>query len=93
MARNNGFGLATAVPQAAGWIAVGSHGFIQKSRIVGVSLVESAPIRRLIQATPPASIVVLTGGKRRQTAVLLDSGHVIITALSLTEWQALLQED
>lgn len=93
MTQNNGFGLATAVPQMSEWVAVGVNGFIQKSRIVGVSRVQSAPIRRLIQATPPASIVVLTGGERRQTAVLLDSGHVIITALSLSEWQALLQED
>lgn len=93
MMQNNGKGLAMVVPQAAEWIAVGTHGFIQKSRIVGVSRVKSAPIRRLIQATPPASIIVLTGGERRQTAVLLDSGHVIITAISLSEWQELLQAD
>lgn len=93
MRQNNGIRLATTVPQTNDWVAVGTIGFIQKSRIVGVSRVKSAPIRRLIQATPTASIVVLTGGERRQTAVLLDSGHVIITALSLSEWQALLKAD
>ena len=73
-----------------GWIAVGVAGYIQQSRIVGVSSVNTAPMRRLLQATPAASIIVLTGGQRRQTVALLDSGHIVITAMKLADWHAAL---
>ena len=76
-----------------GWIAVGVSGYIQQRRIVGVSGVNTAPMRRLLQATPAASIIVLTGGNRRQTVALLDSGHVVITALTLADWHAALMPE
>ncbi|MCP4417891.1 MAG: DUF370 domain-containing protein [Chloroflexi bacterium] len=73
------------------WLKILNEGVITTSRVVAVGLVEAAPIRRLIQATPPSHVVVLTGGHKRQTAVVLDSGHVAITALSLSELTALLE--
>jgi regulator of extracellular matrix RemA (YlzA/DUF370 family) len=86
----NGTKKAAVAHQAIGWIAIGMAGFIQQSRIIGVSSVKTAPMRRLLQATPPAFIVVLTGGQRRQTIAVLDSGHVVITALTLADWQRIL---
>ncbi len=73
------------------WLKILNEGVIATSRVVAVGLVEAAPIRRLIQATPPSHVVVLTGGHKRQTAVVLNSGHVAITALSLSELTALLE--
>ncbi|MCA9941932.1 MAG: DUF370 domain-containing protein [Ardenticatenaceae bacterium] len=90
MKQNNGFLEQTAVPTAPGWLAIGEAGFLQQSRIVSVAPANTAPLRRLLKATPPELVVVLTGGQRRKTAVFLDSGHLILTALSLAEWQALL---
>lgn len=76
-----------------GWITVGVSGYIQQSRVVGVSSVNTAPIRRLLQATPVASIIVLTGGQRRRTVAVLDSGHVVITAMTLADWHAALIQE
>jgi regulator of extracellular matrix RemA (YlzA/DUF370 family) len=74
------------------WLKILNEGVIATSRIVAIGLVEAAPIRRLIQATPPSHVVVLTGGHKRQTVLVLDSGHVAITALSLSELTALLNQ-
>lgn len=90
MKQNNGFLEQTAVLLPPGWLAIGEAGFIQKERIVSIAPANTAPLRRLLKATPPERIVILTSGQRRQTAVLLDSGHLILTALTLAEWQALL---
>lgn len=90
MKQNNGFLEQTAVAPPPGWLSIGEVGFIQQDRIVTVAPANTAPLRRLLKAMPPELIIVLTGGRRRQTAVLLDSGHLILTALSLTEWQVLL---
>jgi regulator of extracellular matrix RemA (YlzA/DUF370 family) len=46
---------------------------------------EAAPMRRLIQATQPSHVVVLTGGRKRQTVLVLDSGHLVISPLTVAE--------
>lgn len=74
------------------WIVVVGEGLIALERIVAVGRVEATPMRRLLRALPPARLVILTGGKKRETAVVLDSGHVVITAVPLAELrQRLLQ--
>lgn len=70
------------------FIKVEGSGLIAVEHIVAVGLVEAAPIKRLIRATEQT--LVLTGGKKRQTAVLLDSGQLIITALTLEQITELL---
>lgn len=65
------------------FIKVENNGLIAVEHIVAVGLVEAAPVKRLVGATEQT--LVLTGGKKRQTAVLLDSGQLVITALSLAE--------
>jgi regulator of extracellular matrix RemA (YlzA/DUF370 family) len=92
MKQKNGVILEKTVSPVNGWLAIGEAGFIQQERIVSIAPANSAPLRRLLKATSPAMVVVLTGGQRRQTAVLLDSGHLILTAISLAEWEALLQK-
>ncbi len=91
MKQTNGYVHELSELMDTGWLAVGEIGFIQQARIVSIAPANTAPLRRLLKATPPDRVVVLTGGQRRQTAVLLDSGHLILTALSLVEWQMLLQ--
>ncbi len=74
------------------WISIHHVGVVATDHIVAVGLVEAAPIRRMIQAIPPSYIMVLTGGRKRQTALVLDSGHVVITALSISALTTLLDE-
>lgn len=72
------------------WIHIEGESMINARRIVAVGPAASAPIRRLLQATPVSHVVVLTGGRKRQTALVLDSGHVVITSLTTAELAALL---
>ena len=71
------------------WIDVNGHGFVVRERVVAVGSAESAPLRRLIGATALTHIVDLTGGEKRRTVLMLDSGHVVLTAVSLREWMTL----
>ncbi len=74
-------------------LPIGKFGLIAIDRVVAVGWVKSAPMRRLIRATQPEWIVVLTGGQRRQTALVLDSGHVVITPMTIAELTCLLDMD
>ncbi len=62
------------------WLIIEDFGSVAVERIVSVAQVESAPIRRLLELIPPSQIIVLTGGRRRQSALILDSGHIVLTA-------------
>ena len=75
-----------------GWIQIGNVGMVLADRIVAVGPVESAPIKRLLAALPLDKIVVLTGGRRRQSVLVLDSGHVVVTALDVAEVEAALRD-
>ncbi len=75
-----------------GWIAIGNIGVVQIERVVAVAPVESAPMKRLLAALPLEKIVVLTGGRRRRSVLVLDSGHVVVTALSVAEVEAALRK-
>lgn len=67
------------------WVVVVGEGLIALDRIVAIGRVDAAPVKRLLRVVPAAQLVVLTGGKKRETAVILDSGHVVVTAMPLAE--------
>jgi regulator of extracellular matrix RemA (YlzA/DUF370 family) len=69
-------------------ISLDGYGFIQVERIVTVGRADAAPMRRLLAALPREKVVILTGGRRRRSVVLLDTGHAVITSLSVAELQA-----
>ena len=62
-----------------------ADGVVALDRVVAVGRVDSAPIKRLLTVVPQTRVVVLTGGRRKKTAVFLDSGHAVITAVPLQE--------
>jgi regulator of extracellular matrix RemA (YlzA/DUF370 family) len=72
------------------WLTLTDIGLIDGRRVVAVGLAESSPIKRLLTAVSEDRLIILTGGQRRQTIAILDSGHVIITAVSLDDWQRFL---
>jgi regulator of extracellular matrix RemA (YlzA/DUF370 family) len=73
------------------WLTLTDIGLIDGRRVVAVGLAESSPMKRLLTAVSEDRLIILTGGQRRQTVAILDSGHVIVTALTLTDWQRFLQ--
>jgi regulator of extracellular matrix RemA (YlzA/DUF370 family) len=62
------------------WLTIEDQGIIAVERIVTVAQVDAAPVRRLLDQIPASKIIVLTGGRKRQSALILDSGHIILTA-------------
>lgn len=67
------------------WIELKRKGFVQKSRVVGVGLADAGAMKRLVSTIPETQRIDLTGGAKRQTVLIMDSGHVILSALSIEE--------
>lgn len=64
------------------YIALDGYGFIKAERIVTIGRADSAPMRRLLASLPREKVVYLTGGRRRRSVVLLDTGHAVVTAMA-----------
>lgn len=62
---------------------IGFGNFVASSRVVAVAGPDSAPIKRLVQDAKDAGIAVdVTCGRKTQSVILTDSGHVILSALA-----------
>lgn len=72
------------------WLDIDTHGLIISDRVVAVGRAAAAGPRRLLAALDEAYVLDLTGGHRRETIVVLDSGHAVITPLDLEEIRWLL---
>ena len=67
------------------WLKIDDAGLIALGRIVAVGPAESGGMERLLRATPDNRLVILTGGRKRRSVLVLDSGHVIVTALTVEQ--------
>ena len=66
-----------------GPVAVGYGAAVAGHRIVAVASARSAPVERLVrQATEEGRLIDLSYGRRVRSVIVLDSGHVVKTALS-----------
>jgi regulator of extracellular matrix RemA (YlzA/DUF370 family) len=74
------------------WIAIEEHGWVMAERVVAVAYAESAPVKRLLNYIAPTGVLILTGGRKRESVLLLDSGQVVVTALSVQRIGRLLRE-
>lgn len=63
-------------------IHVGHGNFVARARLIAVVTSDSAPARRLIQdARDRLSLIDATGGRKTQSVLVMDSDHVVISAL------------
>jgi regulator of extracellular matrix RemA (YlzA/DUF370 family) len=67
------------------WLKLDDAGLIALERVVAVGPAESAGMERLLRATPDDRLIILTGGRKRRSVLVLDSGHVVVTALTLEQ--------
>ena len=64
-------------------IQIGFGNFISDERIVAVVSPDSAPIKRMIQEARDNTVLVDdTYGRKTHAVIVMDSGHVILSALS-----------
>ena len=68
---------------SVGPVAVGYGAAVAGQRILAVASARSAPIERLVrQAAEEGRLIDLSFGRRVRSVLVLDSGHVVKTALS-----------
>ena len=64
-------------------IQIGFGNFVSDERVVAVVSPDSAPIKRMIQeARDNTGLVDATYGRKTQAVIVMDSGHVVLSALS-----------
>lgn len=63
-------------------INIGFGNMINAGRLVTIVSPESAPIKRIIQdAKEKGSLIDATYGRRTRAVIIMDSGHVILSAV------------
>ncbi len=63
-------------------INIGFGNMVSLSKLVAVVSPESAPIKRVIQdARDRAMLIDATYGRRTRAVIVMDSGHVILSAV------------
>lgn len=67
----------------ASFVNIGFGNVVNSDKIVSMVSTEAAPVRRLIQnARDEGRAVDATCGRKTKTAVILESGHVVLSALT-----------
>lgn len=64
------------------WLDLDKGGILALGRTVAVAQVNSAPIKRLVEAIGSDRVIDLTFGRPRHSVVILDSGHVALVNLT-----------
>jgi len=63
-------------------INIGFGNIVSAGRIISIVSPESAPIKRIIQEAKDSKMAVdATYGRRTRAVIIMDSGHVILSAV------------
>lgn len=63
-------------------INIGFGNIVSANRIISIVSPESAPIKRLIQEAKDSKMAIdATYGRRTRAVIIMDSGHVILSAV------------
>ena len=63
-------------------INIGFGNIVSANRIVSIVSPESAPIKRIIQEAKDSKMAIdATYGRRTRSVIIMDSGHVILSAV------------
>lgn len=63
-------------------INIGFGNIVSASRIISIVSPESAPIKRIVQeAKDKGNAIDATYGRRTRAVIIMDSGHVILSAV------------
>ena len=63
-------------------VNIGFGNIVSASRIIAIVSPESSPIKRLVQEAKDNKVVVdATYGRRTRAVLIMDSGHIILSAV------------
>ena len=72
----------------AEFIQVGSGNLVSRKRLISVVSADSAPVRRLVQEARDRSVLIdATSGKKSKSVLVMDSDHIVLSAMSVEEIQ------
>ncbi len=75
-------------------INIGFGNIVSANRIIAIVSPESAPIKRIIQeAKDNKTVVDATYGRRTRAVIIMDSGHIILSAVQPETVAARLEKD
>ena len=75
------------------FIRIGFGNLVSSERLITVVGPDSAPVRRLVQdARDRGALIDASSGKKCKSVLVMDSDHVVLSALPLEEIDALLQK-
>ena len=75
------------------FVDIGFGNLISSTRLVCVAGSESAPIRRHVQdARDRGALVDCSSGKKSKAVLVTDSGHIVLSAMTPEEIEAVLAE-
>lgn len=75
------------------FIRIGFGNLVSSERLITVIGPDSAPVRRLVQdARDRGALIDASSGKKCKSVLVMDSDHIVLSALPLEEIDALLQK-
>lgn len=76
------------------FLRVGYGNLVAAPRVIAVVSPESAPVRRLIaDARDRATLIDATSGKKTRAVLVMDSDHLVLSALTVEELEKSLLEE
>lgn len=76
------------------FINIGFGNIVSANRIIAIVSPESAPIKRIVQeAKENRNAVDATYGRRTRAVIIMDSGHIILSALQAETVAGRLEKD
>ena len=73
---------------------IGFGNMVSAGRIIAVIAPDSAPVKRMVQeARDGGTLVDATAGRRTRAVLLMDSGHIVLSALQPETIGGRLQND
>lgn len=72
-----------SVKKSAKFVSLGGGNAVSVNRIVSIVTPDSAPSKRLVQEARSKGLLIdATGGKKTKSILVMDSDHVVISAMS-----------
>lgn len=72
--------------EKASFIKIGFGNLVSASRIIAVVSPESSPVKRLVQESRDrGSLIDATSGRKTRAVLVMDSDHLVLSALAVEE--------
>ena len=76
------------------FLRIGYGNLVAAPRVIAVVSPESAPVRRLIaDARDRATLIDATSGKKTRAVLIMDSDHLVLSALTVADLEKSLREE